>query len=1398
MSVRLNARFAVVSVLVVAALLTGYFFLHARQVRRNAAGLLAYSERAAAEGKPDRAVRALNRYLLTYPEDRVARERYARLIIDTQKTAAGRAQAVPALERVLAADPDRDDVRAEIATLLYEAQSWAAARPYLEARAARPGATPQDVERLGRVYAALNDWAALDAFLTPLCTNGRGPSVFDYVRLAEARRRLGRDAAADAVMEKLAKDYETDHAAFLARAGYWERYEPKKAEKDLNRARELAPTVPEVALAVAARTAGRGEWEEARKALAVSLAAHPKDARLYRQRAAVEAAAGQPGEAVAVLRRGVEAAPGDAALTLALAQALADVREFAEARARLADARKLPPVGVKATDFELMAARLDVEAGDWPRAMAALESLRRRREADNDPTAPVDALLARCAALAGEPDRQLEFTRQAYRADDPVGRLQIAGALLDAGRIEEAITEYQALVNNPRAPVGAAITLARLLVLRLGATGARPQPDVLAQIDRLLTRVEAVVPDSWEVPVLRAEVLFAEDRAGEAKKLLATVRERRPTDFPLWGTEATILAREKRFDAADEVLDRAEKELGDSAALRLTRLRIHQGRGPDPSGLLAKTGQGAERFPPEDRVRLWRAQAEGYALIGRYADAATAAGRLVEARPNDLGFWLARLDLAERLGDAAGIERCLTNIRRIDGAGGPYASYVAAWRLLRSVDPKVPDRATLDEARRHLAETARQRPGWGKAALLRGDLERLAGEPDRAAEAYREAFDKGEHTPALMRSLVTYYTRRRHLGEIEKLIRRVLDTSIPDAGQNRTFAELYLQSPNYQAAYEMARRAVADDSKDPADFLWLAQISQAAGRPAAEVEAALRKAIALDRDRPDGWVGLVRYLVSTNRRAEADQVVADVSRTAAPDKALLILPYCYESVGDEVRAAAAYQAALAAHPKDLPLAQAAAAFYQRTRRTDRAEPLYRAIVTGSIRAGAADVAAARRDLALGLAAQGAARSREALDLLAENAKQPGADLGADSLARAVVLAHSRGTYGEAVRLLEAEFARRPLPAAPLFLLARLALATGRPAKAREAMTALLGVDPGNPEYLTFWIEALLRQGELSDARFWLARLAKARPGAADTVRLQALADFRSGAPERAIAAVRAFDAKSPADAGKLAPVLEEFNALDAAEKFFRQAAASNDPVAGLALACFLGRRGRYAEALDLCDRARSGLPADLVVTVAVEVLRGGDRPPDAAAVTRVEGWLKGAAVPPDRAWQPAWLAGELADVRQDFPAAIAAHRQALDLAPGQPIVAASLGRLLVLRPGATADDSASAARLLEKVAAGSPPNRDEIEGLLGLAALKSRRPELAVAKIKEADAALPSPRGAAYLAYALKATGDAAGAKAAWHLARARGLDRSQLHPLERALASEVWTAVGQGTPPLP
>ena len=186
-----------------------------------------------------------------------------------------------------------------------------------------------------------------------------------------------------------------------------------------------------------------------------------------------------------------------------------------------------------------------------------------------------------------------------------------------------------------------------------------------------------------------------------------------------------------------------------------------------------------------------------------------------------------------------------------------------------------------------------------------------------------------------------------------------------------------------------------------------------------------------------------------------------------------------------------------------------AAFHLRLNRPAQAETALRRLLDSGEDASAADLAWARRELAMVLAARGDDAGAQAL-------LGAGPGDAADRRARAFVLGARPEGRAEALRRLEAERTAGPLPPDEEFRLAQLYEADGRWPEARERLTALLTADKQNPEYLAHLIDGLLRHEQAEEASAWLARLEAMEPGSerATAFRTRLTAALTAGAADR--------------------------------------------------------------------------------------------------------------------------------------------------------------------------------------------------------------------------------------------------------------------------------------------
>ena len=447
-----------------------------------------------------------------------------------------------------------------------------------------------------------------------------------------------------------------------------------------------------------------------------------------------------------------------------------------------------------------------------------------------------------------------------------------------------------------------------------------------------------------------------------------------------------------------------------------------------------------------------------------------------------------------------------------------------------------------------------------------------------------------------------------------------------------------LRVGDYGRALDLARRSAQAGPDDYRNHLWLGQVLAALAQRSnddaqrAEAGKAFRRATELGGEVSETWLGLIQYLTSTGKKADAEAAVRDEQRHLPADLAPLALAQSYELLGEKDKAAEQYNAALKIKPDDLSTLTRATAFDLVGGRVKEAESRLRQLIEsgGSRSSESAATAWARRTLAVLTAAGGdPERALKALEILGVNGGQapnrPESEVPIEDLrAQAQVLAMQPGREPrrQAIAVME-KIARGAPRGEDLFLLVKLYDTDGDWPKARERMRALLAQDGKNLTYLGYFTRALLRRGDPDEARIWLARLEEIDPKSPQTVELRARLLKAQGKAAEAAALLTGLAKDNPATMESVARLLEQIGLPDAAEPIYaRLVDLTKRPEATLAFAEYLGRRGRTHEAIDLCDGAWKTSPAEAVAKTSVTVLQAAKgsvgETPD---VRRVDTWL---------------------------------------------------------------------------------------------------------------------------------------------------------------------------------
>ena len=1400
----LNVRLAAGLIAVLVVLTGGVHLLHGKQVDRSAVAFRDQSERAEKEGRIDRAVDYLVRYLAYRPTDVEALVRYARLLEGGGRDESSRAMIVGIYEKVLRQDPGRAEVRRNLIELLIEQQEYGEAKLHAESLA---GSDPKDgvaklllgrcEEGLGRsreAAAAFDEARKLDP-----------TRVEAYVRLAEVlRHRLNDPGRADAVMDAreekggLIAANPKSAAAYLERAAYRERYAVPGVDPaaDVAKALTLAPDDAAVLLAAARVALAKADADAARKHLIRGVETHPDVTAFYQSLAELEHAAGKVDEAARWYRRGMDSLPkareGDrAAIHWMLADMLVSSGRTDEAAEMI---KTLGGTGVRPELLEFLEASNLAARGKFALAAEALREVHPALEVRPEFKGLARRsllLLGECYERLGDADRRLDAYRRAASIEvdsDPLqtaARFGLASALAALDKIDEALDVYRRIPGDANARVAAA----RLQILR---NFRRPEDqrrwdEVGRSLDaagQSLTDRRDAARITAQVTSLRAEALAAQGRLDQARALLEAAVAEQPEQVDLRIALANLLGRGEKPEAALAVLDDAGKRLGNRVELLQARIGYwaRQGGGGAPSAL-ASLEADAMAFRGDELAALRRDLAQAHASLGKDAEAVRLWRLLAEQRPDDLDIRLTLFDLALRARDTKAAGEALDQLRRIEGEDGSLWRFGRALLQIAKVRENPKDRAPLAEARADLEKVAHLRPSWSRVPLALAEVDQLDDRPDAAIrDLLRAVMELGERSPSAIRRTAQLLSDRQRYAEAELVLKKLQDDKVPLSGElQRLSAQVAFRNQDYAGALDRAERVISDRSDDYRDQIWLGQLRWAAGRPA---EPSFRRAVALAGKAPEAWLALILYLAGTGRKADAAEALKKAEAALPRETSLLALAQACEALGQPERAGKLYAEALKVHPDDLANLRAQATFQLRSNRPADAEPYLKRIL--DLGGATTDAAWARRVLASVLAARGGhRRTLQALEILGlsdAGAGGTGADTSSpeDMRARARILALQpiRVRRREAIALLERLSDRRLAKPEDILLLAQLDEADGDWPRARQRLLELAGERGANPESLAILIRALLRHGGIEEARGALTRLEKLVPDRPGVVELKARVLQAGGRGAEAAQMLTKFALADDARLEPVALLCEELGLHADAEALYRRAidkTADRRPGIILSFAGFLGRRGRVPEALDLIDaRAWKALPAERVANASTTLLYnpGASTP---ALQDRVSRRLEGAARDHPDSISIRFDLSNLRLLQGRFDEAEAILR---DLHERNTSLAAPLNNLayvLALR-GQGADGASryiGAAIELE----------GELPGLLdtrALVQLAQNRPDLAIRDLEDAIAVEPAGDKYFHLARAYLAAGRRGDAADALARAKKSGLDVAALHPLEQ------------------
>jgi cellulose synthase operon protein C len=1325
----LNVKFALLVLAAVGVLGVAAHLVQGYQVRRNASVLLEHAERAKAAGETGKALDYLYRYIRLAPDEVEPLVDYGMLLAEQSKqsrSAKSLLRAYFTLEQVLRRDADRHEVRKEVVRLAMDPrlqrhpdavehlnillETFANDGTLLNLRARSHYALTQYKQSRADFEAAIAATKTVEAYC----------GLADLLREHDSKVKLPAEKTlkevhdkADAVIKVLLEEHKQSHQAHLWAAGHYRRFAAQigleKAEElaaeRIEKAHALAPDELEVILAVADLEQGRKNVAKARTELERGITLHADKWQPYQALARLELRDEQIDAGLEALRRGLKAFPNQIDLQWNLAHVLSYRGESPEFTETIA---KLEKQGFPTADLDYLRARVLVGGEHWRKAIHLLENahpmLLGRADQHRDWLATnlvleTNLLLGRCYENLGDLDAAASaYLRAVSRAPTSVpARLGLARMEWALGKFDNAVREYQILMQSRQAPAAAWLECVQLLIDR----NLRRNKTDWTEAKRILQAAETLKPVPVQVGLLRAEMLAAEKQFDKAQELLlkehADVNVR-PVE--VWVGMANIEQRQNKHDSALSLLDDAAKKHGDRLELRLARCRYWARRGgPEAPRALDTISQDVDKLPIGDQRRLLAVLAASYHHLGETKRAEAMWERVAEKRENDYSSRLALFDLAIQQKEYDRAEELVEALRNIETADGTLWRYCKACVAIAAhvgdakSDAKS-DAKALADAGSLLNDVVKRRPTWGRVRMAQGRLAEAQGDVNRAISHYYQADALSEDIPGVFERLVALLSARGRYAEVTELFesRRRQGLTVSNLERLEAHALLNQRDSDPETALRIAEKTNIAESKNYSEHLWLAGVRARAGK-LAESEASVRQALKLAPDVPDVWIALVGHYARAKQTAEQEKsktalakakqglaaTLADAEKALHAETARAGLAHCFMLAGEFDRAKKLYDAAVAANPEDAAALDGLVRHaFLKGQRKEAIGYLDQMLLIKNLPAERA--AQVKRTMAVIIGQGGGYQeSIKALNILGvlDASDQPAVaqDSLADQRSKIVILARAQNVTQrrQAVTLLESLLRQQQITLEERQLLAQLYDTIGQWPKANEQYLFVLteaarGIDrdPRNKELLTkryadqltVYCAALLRHDAASKVEPWLEKLEALEPKSLRSVALRARLLDKQDRGAEAVDDLLALEKNDERVAGSVAGVLEQIGQAAKAEELYKKhIAQAKRPEASLALAAFYGRQKRMDEALAICEAALKTCKIDQVSSVAVLVLYTGS--PTSQHLHRVANWIQAGI---EREPKTTSLLSDLAAVRrlqQDYAGVIALYRESL-------------------------------------------------------------------------------------------------------------------------------------------
>lgn len=908
---------------------------------------------------------------------------------------------------------------------------------------------------------------------------------------------------------------------------------------------------------------------------------------------------------------------------------------------------------------ELMRVRVLIHREMYAEALPLLE-----RVAAGQPQSPADAiehfqayrLLGLCHEQAGRPDlaaRSLEDAAEIAprREDQATGLLAAAAAWERAGAIDNAIGNCQRAITLQPSPE-ASLLCARLLLNKqqqLPAaerdwTGLDTVMESLHQADNA-----GQLAADWRLHLLEGDVAVVrasgpEERQAAVAQIYQLARqaeEQHPADESLLRTLVFLYQRLDKPEDADRAVKAYQDQAADEVAWRVVQADLLSERQQFDQARAALEPLGTD-LTPANAALVAKTKARIALAAGDPAEANRILKELAQTHPNDLTVARLRMQVVERLDDPEA-RRALE--AELLGGDQQDKTWALVMKIRRLVSEAVSDRdAGFREAIDELNRLQTVRPSWSVVYALRGEAEEkraaLTSDPERqrgvleqAARAYQRAVELGDRSIGIQERLINTLYRAGLFQDAAACLARI-ENAVPLSGALSEMAiNIALQHEQQGQALDVARRAYESRPDDVMAQVWYGLMLLGADK-AGEAEQVFLDAIKAAPQDDRTWNGLFTFYIRTDNKSKARETLVEMMKQAqmSNGRRAFVLAQGYEALGEDENAETAYREALKESPDEEHVRLRLIQFYVSRLGKSSANANYQdkaiALLQDTLRRNPND-GRAKRTLATLMAGAGGDQWKSAIEML-RSASNDAATPVMDRRLHGVLLFQRDGAenLAEARTIFEALIASAEAEPNDRLILARILERQGDLPGARAHYEQVGRQTPPDVRGLAFYVDFLIRHGDLPEAQRWLQTLTEARQGEFDagTLELQARLLVAQGNIDavaqqidppalQQLSTLAADPTAQKILTAQMGDIYIRLGLHAGAEPWYRRL-AELDANQFAALARCLAGQNRIPDALDICQQAAAQSDSPAVVQAVADVLTSGS--PSAADYERVE------------------------------------------------------------------------------------------------------------------------------------------------------------------------------------